>query len=148
MSDLGVYYEGMRILLSEQDFFDGTSAFRTKAGLKNVRDTGVQRIDHGAVKLQHRLATGDDHQPVLLAFSPNLQDSIGKRIRIGELPAALAIGADKIRVAEIALRSRPVLLASGPEIASGKTQERGAPAALHPLALQREEAFLDGVGHA
>jgi adenosine deaminase len=51
-SFLGVYYEGMRILLSEQDFFDGTSAFLTKAGLKNVRNTGVQCIDHGVNALQ------------------------------------------------------------------------------------------------
>src|ERR1700731_513910 len=36
-SFLKMYYEGMRVLLQEQDFFDVTFAYLAKAGSQNVR---------------------------------------------------------------------------------------------------------------
>ena len=38
-SFLAAYYEGMRVLLTEQDFFDVTYAYLTKARSQNVRYT-------------------------------------------------------------------------------------------------------------
>ena len=71
----------------------------------------------------------------------------GQRFGIGELASALPVGADEIGVAEIALGGGTVLLAARPEVAAGEAQEDGAAAALHALALQRQEGFLDRVGH-
>ena len=108
----------------------------------------VQRVDQRAVELKHRLAAGHHRQPLLRARTPQCRDMIGERVRVGELAAALPVGADEIGVAEIALRLRPVLLAPRPQIAPGEAQEHRPAARLDALALQRQERFLDGVGHA
>ena len=107
----------------------------------------MQRVDQRSIELEHRLAAGDDHQPPLLALAPQVRDMRRQRRRIGELAAPGAVGADEIGIAELAHRLAPVLLASRPQIASGKAQEHRAPPGLHALALQRQERFLDRVGH-
>ena len=100
-----------------------------------------------AIELKHRLPAGDHHEPAILAFAPGREHMIGELGRVRELAAALPIRPDEIGVAEIALRRRPVPLPAGPEIAAGEPQEYGAAARLHALALQGEEAFLDGIAH-
>ena len=84
----------------------------------------------------------------LLAFAPDRRDVRRELVGAGELAAAGAVGADKVGVAEIALRARPVLLAPRPQVAAGEAQEHRAAPRLHPLALQREETFLHRIGHA
>ena len=73
--------------------------------------------------------------------------------RLGEIdrglvaPAARAVGADEIRVAEAALRGGTIGLAAGPEIAAGEAAEHRRAPGVRPLPLQGEEDFLDGVAH-
>src|SRR6185312_11715861 len=69
----------------------------------------------------------------------------GKLIRRRKLPAALTIGPDEIRVAKAALRARPVLLPPRPQIATCKAQKHRPATRLNPLALKRQEAFLDRI---
>ncbi len=105
----------------------------------------MQRFDQRIVELEHRLPAGNHHQPPIGAFTPQQLDPRRERLGIGELPPALAVRADEIGVAEIALGGRPVLLAAGPQIAAGKAQEHRPAAGLHPFALDGEEAFLDRI---
>ena len=107
----------------------------------------VKRLDQFEVYLKHRIAAGDDHEPLSFAFPPDRDDPVGEHLRIGELAPALAVGADEIRVAEITLGARALLLPSRPQVAAGKAQEDRAAARLNPLALEREEAFLHRVRH-
>ena len=71
----------------------------------------------------------------------------GKRRGVGELSPALALEADEIRVAELALRGGAILLAPAPQIAAGETAKDCGAARVNALALQRFEGFLDDVGH-
>src|ERR1700730_7011326 len=76
--------------------------------------------------------------------APFLLDRPGEVFR--RVFAALgAVGTDEICVAEVARRSRAVLLAAGPQIAASKTTEHGRTAGLRALALQREEYLFDRV---
>ncbi len=70
-----------------------------------------------------------------------------KRFGLREFASAFPVGPDKVGIAKIAHRRRPVDLAPRPQIAPGKTQEHRAAPGLHPLPLQRQEGFLDRVGH-
>ena len=83
----------------------------------------------------------------LTPLVPQRRDMIGQCLGLAELAAANPIGPDKVRIAEPAHRRLPVDLASRPQIAPGKPQEHRPRARLHPLALQRQEGFLDRVGH-
>ena len=82
------------------------------------------------------------------SFRPQRRDPVGERVGIAVAAALGAVHADKIGVAECADRVGPVLLAPGPQIAAGKPAEHRRPPGQRPLALQRVEDFLDGVGHA
>ncbi len=64
-----------------------------------------------------------------------------------ELAAAVAVGADEVGVAERADGRGAVLLVPRPEVAAGEAAEHGRPPGVGPLALQRVEDLLDGVGH-
>src|SRR5438067_10850365 len=114
----------------------------------NAETAAMQRIDKRAVELEHRLAPGDHDQAPLAFRSPQRLDAARKLVRAGELAAALAVGADKIGIAECALGRRPILLTARPQIAPGEAQEHRAAAGLHALPLEGEKAFLDGVSHA
>src|SRR5258705_118673 len=98
--------------------------------------------------IQGRPAPGHHHQPALLARPPQRRDMVGKRVGALELATARAVGADKVGVAEIALRGRSVGFPARPQIAAGKAQEHRPAARLHALALQGQKRFLDRVGHA
>ena len=65
-----------------------------------------------------------------------------------KLAAAIPVRAHEIRIAEGALRRRPVLLAARPEIAAREAQEHGPAPRLHALALKGQETFLHSIGHA
>ena len=65
-----------------------------------------------------------------------------------ELSATISIGADKIRVAELANRLRSICFTAGPQIATGKTTKYGGAAGLTTLALQCVKDLLDGIAHA
>ena len=74
----------------------------------------MERVDQGLVELEHRLAAGHDDQSLSLALTPQATDVIGQRFGVGELPPTSPVGADEIRVAELANRLAPVLLAPAP----------------------------------
>ena len=114
----------------------------------NAEAALMKRIDKLAIELQHRFSTGDHDQSPVAPFAPQSLDVGGKLGGLSELATAVAVGADEIRVAEIALGARPVPLAARPQIAAGKAQEDRAAARLHALPLEGEKAFLDGVAHA
>ena len=67
---------------------------------------------------------------------------VGQRLRRLELAAALAIHPDEVRVTEGALRGRAILLAAGPEVASGEAAEDRRGAGAGALALQGVEDLL------
>ena len=69
---------------------------------------GVKRIDQRIVELQHGLAPGDDHQPRSRRVAPQTRGMSGELSRASELPAAIAVDADEIGIAEAALRGGPV----------------------------------------
>ena len=64
---------------------------------------------------------------------------------LGAAPAAFAVGADKVRVAELADRRCAVALATGPEVTAGKPAEHRRPPGARALALQGVKNFLDAV---
>jgi hypothetical protein len=78
---------------------------------RDAKAAPVQGRHQRLVQLQHWLAAGNYNQPSVPAFTPQSLDMCGQRIGLGKLAAALAVGADEIGVAEIALRRHPVLLA-------------------------------------
>src|SRR5262249_45735658 len=85
---------------------------------------------------------GKSHEGRRAAVStPRLAASLGEGLRIGEFAAA-AVGADEVRVAEIADRPRAISLTAGPEIATCEAAENGRPPSLRAFALQRVEDFL------
>src|SRR3954454_5841154 len=114
----------------------------------NAESAAMQRVDKLAVELEHRLAPRDHDQALLVLVTPKRLDAARKLVGAGELAAPVAVGADKIGIAKAAPRAGAVLLAAGPQIAPGEAQKHCSAARLQALALQREEAFLDGVGHA
>src|SRR5262249_30998495 len=108
----------------------------------------VQGVDQVAVELQQRLPAGaDDIGSARGSARPLPGHRVRKSAGGGEFPAPRTIGADKIRIAEIAGGARAILFASAPQIASGEAQEhRGAPGS-RSLALERVIDFLDLIGH-
>ena len=107
----------------------------------------VQRIDQRSIDLQHRLSAGQHDIAMRGARPPAIGNRPRQCVCIGEFAAADAIGADEIGVAKAALRGGAVRLASAPQIAAGETAEHRPPPRLRALTLQREEDFLDRVGH-
>src|SRR6476646_1204470 len=106
----------------------------------------MKRRDQRLVYLQHRLASGEHHERRRAAIAaPRVAAGAGKRTGIGELAATIAIGANKIGVAEIADGASAVGLAAGPQVAAGETAEHGGPPRLGAFALQRVEDFLDRI---
>jgi hypothetical protein len=89
---------------------------------------------------------GADDEALAIA-SPSARDSFGQLRGARKAPAARAIGADEIGIAEAASRRGTIFFAAGPEIAAGKAAENGGTPSLPPLALQRVENFFDGIGH-
>jgi hypothetical protein len=108
----------------------------------------VKRIDERDIELEHRLAPSDHDQPLILPVAPQLLDKSRQLVRLSKLAPAFAVGADKIGIAKPAFGGRPILLATGPQIAPRKAQEHRAATGLNALSLQRQETFLDRVGHA
>src|SRR5215475_13531521 len=75
-------------------------------------------------------------------------DGVGQRACVTVGAAASAVGPDKIRVAEPALRAGAVSLPPGPEIAAGKPAEYGRASRMGAFALQRKKYFLHRIGHS
>ena len=109
----------------------------------------VQRADERRVDLQQRLAAGahDERRAAPVGARPLLRDGVGELLGGAELAAAVAVGADEVGVAERADGRGPVLLVPRPEVAAGEAAEHRRPPGVGPLALQRVEDLLDGVGH-
>ncbi len=74
-------------------------------------------------------------------------DGVGEFHGRGVTAAERAVGADEIRVAELACRIGAVGLAAAPEVAAGKTAEHGCAPGMGAFALQGQEDFLDRVTH-
>jgi hypothetical protein len=72
----------------------------------------------------------------------------GQGLRGVEAAAILAIGTDKICVAEIAHRIRPVFLTPRPEIAFAEPAEHRRASSLGTLTLESVKGFLDAVHQA
>ncbi|MNT29749.1 hypothetical protein D3C72_1655060 [compost metagenome] len=109
----------------------------------------MQRVDQRRIELQQRLAPGAHHQRLAArALRPFRGDRRGQFPGGTVLAAAGAIGADEIRVAELAYRAGAVLFPAAPQVAAGKAAEHRGAAGVGAFALQRIEDFLDGVSHA
>src|SRR3990167_5866371 len=114
---------------------------------RDLKAPAVQRIDQRVIDLQHRFPAGEDDIAALLPLAPDPRGKVRKRG--GVITAAiLAIHADEIGIAKAADRARTILLAPGPQIASGKAQKHGATPGTHPFALKGEEHLLYRVAHA
>jgi hypothetical protein len=100
------------------------------------------------VQLQHGLPTRDDNEPPLVARPPHALNVRCKIFGARKLASTLAIRSDEVRIAEAALRQGAILFSPRPEVATGEAQEHRAAAGLNALPLERQEAFLDGIGHA
>ena len=106
----------------------------------------MERRDQSLVDLQHGLAAGEHDEGRRAAIAPpGAAAGRGERVGVGELAAAVAIGADEIGVAELAGRGLAVGLAAGPQIAAGEAAEHGGPPRLRAFALQRVEDLLDRI---
>jgi hypothetical protein len=96
----------------------------------------VERSDQGLVHLQHGLAAGEHDEGRRAAIAPPSGTAgLGERVRVSKLAAAVAVGADKVCVAESAGRGLAVGLAAGPQIAAGEAAEHGRPPSLRAFAL-------------
>ena len=109
---------------------------------------GVQGVDEGDIHLQQRLPAGQHHEPAVSPAPPGRRDGFGQVSGGREAPAARAVQAHEVRVAEIAGGGRAVVFPAGPEIAAREPAEHRRPAGLAAFALQGEEDLLDGVAHA
>ncbi len=109
------------------------------------RDQKAARVQRGyelRVHLERGLAAGE-HGPRVSRGRPLAPDRVGERVRGGVFAAARAVGADEIRVAELARGARAVLFVPRPQIAAGEAAEHRRPPGVHAFALQRVEDFLD-----
>jgi hypothetical protein len=105
----------------------------------------VQRIDERFIELEKRLATcADDESLGVVIAAPGAGHGFGELIRPFEA-TPIRTDADKIRVAELADRSRAILLATTPQIASSEAAEHCGAPGVRTLALERVENFLHGV---
>src|SRR6516162_5402823 len=97
----------------------------------------VKRFDKRRIELQRRLAAGANDVGLgalrVDGCSPDMLNSIGKRLCAFELASAGTVIAHKVRVAEAAEGTRLVARLPGPEIASRKAQENGRPPNLRAL---------------
>src|SRR5258707_12801541 len=76
---------------------------------------------------------------------PLAGDGVGEIVGRRISGAERAVGPDKIRVAEFAGRTGPVLLAAAPEIAAGEPAKYRRAAGMCAFALQGKKDFLDRV---
>src|SRR5687768_16504630 len=107
----------------------------------------LERIDQLDVRLQQRLAAGEDDEACArIARWPERGRRFGEA-RSVELPAAASVGAHELGVAEPAHGCRAVLFAPAPQVAAREAAEHGGAARVGALTLQRVEHLLDGVWH-
>ena len=105
----------------------------------------MEGFDCRSVELQQWFTAGTDHVCVgsICIFCP-LTFRCGSKISCTlKLATVTPVRADEFRIAKSTNGLFPMLLTTGPQIATGKTQEYGWPACLCALALQRVVNFLD-----
>src|ERR1039458_6862786 len=115
----------------------------------DLKVAGVESIDQLAVKLKKRFPAGANYKSIAGCggCGPLVIDGRSQGLGSDEVSAATSIGIGKIGVAELADCRRAVLLASRPEIASGKSAKDCRPARLRAFTLEGVEDFLDSVAH-
>ena len=86
------------------------------------------------IELEHGLSASDDRQS--FAPSPHVASTWSASALGRRTCPRLRHPCRRIRVAEIALGRRPILLAPGPEVAAGEAQENGATARSESLHLE------------
>jgi hypothetical protein len=132
----------------------GWSSYCSVCLNSDLKAKGLDRCQERGVQLQKRLSPGDDDKfsvrmmrtgPVAGPHSVNRRSKVFRGI---ELSSAIAVGADKIRVAELANRLRSIYFTAGPQIATGKSTKHGSATGLATLALQCVKDLFDGIGHA
>ena len=108
----------------------------------------MQRIHKWRVELQQRLPAGAHDEASPVAVQPRGRDGRCEIFRRREFPAAWSIGADEIGIAECADGVGAILLAAGPQVATGESQEHRRASGIRALALQRVVDLLHRVRHA
>src|SRR5512146_1419515 len=134
-------------LRADADPVDAGGGRQCAVGLdRNPKAECVQRLQQRGVELQQGLAARAHHEATRRGVvRPQRADARGKRPRVLETPAAGAVDADEIGVAEAAHRAGAVGLAPAPQVAAGEAAEHGGPACVCAFALQRIEDLLDAV---
>src|SRR5207302_8872404 len=79
---------------------------------------------------------------------PGRGDGLDQVVRRGKLPAAGAVGAREVRVAEGTDRRGPVLFPARPEVTARETAKDGGAPGVGSFSLQRVEDLFDHVAHA
>ena len=108
----------------------------------------VHAENQGLVQLQQWFATGEDH--VFLSWvvrRPQAVDGVRQGPAVRKLAAALAIGSDKVGVAELARGAGAVDLAARPQVAAAEATKHRWPTRVRALALQGVEDLFDAVNH-
>src|SRR5262249_5616482 len=115
---------------------------------RHLEAAGMQGIEQAAVDLQQRLASGQHDEPPPSPACPLLLDRLSELLGRAVAAAARSVGADEIRVAELASRGRAIRLPPGPQVTPCESAEHRRAAGVRSLALQRQKDLLDRVAHA
>ena len=132
----------------------GWSSYCSVCFDSDLKAKDLDRRQKRCVQLQKRFSSGDDDKFSVRMIRTGFvtgPHSVNRRSQVFrgiELSSAIAVGADKIRVAELANRLYSVYFTAGPQIATGKTTKHGSAAGLTALALQGVKDLLDGIGHS
>jgi hypothetical protein len=103
----------------------------------------VKGIHHRFIKLQQRFTAGADHIGPARLIGPEVFNVRGQGFRGFKAAAILAVGANEIRIAEIADRASPVFFPAGPEVAFTEATEHCGPPGLGAFALQRVKRLFN-----
>ena len=124
----------------------GLRAIRFDGHLKSL---GMQCVDQWLVELKQWLSSRADDETCSgsIPFWPARGNGSCQFAGGCELSATLAVRSDKLGIAERADGLRPVLLHSGPQVASGEPAENSRPPGLHSFTLKRVENLFDAVSH-
>src|SRR5258708_4571005 len=104
----------------------------------------VQRRDQWPVELHQRLTTRTHDEA---GRAGDLVGVGGELVRTGEMTTAGSISADEVGVAKAADGGGALLLAPGPQVATGEAAEDGGASRVGALPLEGGEHLFDDVAH-
>lgn len=105
----------------------------------------MQHSNEVLIYLKQWFSTSQHAKTILLTSCPLGFNRAGKVECRAISPSLRTIGPNKVGIAELADRMRPVDLAAGPEIATCKSAKHRSAPDMAAFPLQREEYFLDCV---